>query len=86
MKKILFEIGREFLNIIFGNVYNKIGLSLLLSIVSIVLILVPTSNEIHKSKWFIIVGGILILLSLFLIYTRYLELNKKNIDKTKKGK
>ncbi len=78
MKKILIEIGREFLNIIFGNVYNKIGLSLLLFIVGVVLILVPTSNEIQKSKWFIIVGGLLILLSLLLIYTRYLELNRKN--------
>ena len=78
-KKIAIEIGMEFLNLIFGNIYTKIGLSLMLLIIGGVCIFAPIDNEIYKPKWLYIFGGILILSSILLIIKRYLEL--KNIDR-----
>lgn len=79
-KKISVEIGMEFLNVIFGNVYTRTGLSLILFIVSLTLFFAPMGNEIQKPKWFYIVGGLLILISGILIFKRYIELkrHKKN--------
>ena len=82
MKKILAEIGMEFLNVIFGNVYNKTGLSLMLLIVALICILAPMGNEEQKPSWFHIVGGILIVISMSLIVKRYLELNRKKKSET----
>ena len=82
MNKILAEIGMEFLNVIFGNVYNKTGLSLLLLIVALICIFVPMGNEVQKPKWFNIVGGILIVISILLFVRRYLELNRKQKSET----
>jgi drug/metabolite transporter (DMT)-like permease len=76
-KKILIEIGMGFLNVIFGNVYNKTGLSLMLLIVGLIFIFVPMANEEQKPKWFYIVGAILALISIFLIIKRYSELKRK---------
>ncbi|MFN3755217.1 hypothetical protein [Flavobacterium sp.] len=83
MKKILVEIGMEFLNMIFGNVYTKTGLSLMLLLISSVLIFAPITNEPEKPKWFYIVGAILALISIFLIIKRYFELNQKLKNKEK---
>jgi hypothetical protein len=82
MKKILAEIGMEFLNVIFGNVYNKTGLSLMLLIVALICIFAPMGNEEQKSSWFYIVGGILIVISMSLVVRRYLELNRKQKSET----
>ena len=77
MKKILAEIGMEFLNVIFGNVYNKTGLSLILLIIALICIFTRIGNEEQKPSWFNIVGGILIVISISLVIRRYLELNRK---------
>jgi len=82
MKKILAEIGMEFLNVIFGNVYNKTGLSLMLLIVALICIFAPMGNEEQKPSWFYIVGGILIVISMSLVVRRYLELNRKQKSET----
>ena len=82
MKKILAEIGMEFLNVIFGNVYNKTALSLMLLIVALTFIFAPMGNEEQKPKWFYIVGGILIVISMFIIIRRYLELNREKKKET----
>jgi hypothetical protein len=82
-KKIAVEIGMEFLDLIFGNIYTKIGFSLMLLIIGGICILAPIENEIYKSKVFYIVGGILVLSSILLIFKRYLEL--KNIDRKKQN-
>ena len=76
-KKLSKEIGFEFLGLIFGNVYTKIGLSLILFIVGMICILAKMENEV-KPKGFNIVGGLLILISIILISKRYLELKRKN--------
>ena len=82
MKKILAEIGMEFLNVIFGNVYNKTGLSLMLLIVALICIFAPMGNEEQKPSWLYIVGGILIVISMSLVVRRYLELNRKQKSET----
>ncbi len=77
MRKILGEIGTEFLNVLFGNVYTKTGLSLMLLIVGLVFIFAPMSNKIEKPKWFYIIGSLLVFSSILLIIKRYSELNRK---------
>lgn len=67
----------EFLNVVFGNVYTKTGLSLMLLIISLIFIFVPMEDETEKPKWFYIVGGMLALISILLIFRRYSELNRK---------
>lgn len=76
-KKISKEIGLEFLNLIFGNVYAKTGLSLLLFILGLTCIFANMENEVLKPKGFYIVGGILVLVSIILIFKRYSELKRK---------
>lgn len=79
-KKVSLEIGKEFLNLIFGNIYNKTGLSVLLFIMGLICLFTPIKNEIQKPRGFYIVGGLLILSSIVLISKRYNEL-KQNIKK-----
>jgi len=79
-KKVSLEIGKEFLNLIFGNIYNKTGFSVLLFILGLICIFAPIKNEIQKPRGFYIVGGLLILSSIILISKRYNEL-KQNIKK-----
>ncbi len=76
-KKIFSEIGLEFLNLIFGNIYTKTGLSLLLFILGLICIFANMENEV-KPKGFYIVGGLLIIISIILIFKRYIELKRKN--------
>ena len=76
-KKISTEIGLEFLNLVFGNVYTKTGFSLLLFTLGLICIFANMENEV-KPKGFYIVGGLLILISIILISKRYLELKRKN--------
>jgi hypothetical protein len=66
-----------FLNVIFGNVYNKTGLSLMLLILGLIFIFVPMASEEQRPKWFYIVGVILALISILLIIKRYSELKQK---------
>lgn len=76
-KKIVIEIGLEFLNLIVGNIYTKTGLSLLLFILGLVCIFANMTNEIQKPKGFYVVGGILVLVSIILIFIRCSELKRK---------
>lgn len=76
-KKIVIEIGLEFLNLIVGNIYTKTGLSLLFFILGLVCIFANMANEIQKPKGFYIVGGILVLVSIILILIRCSELKQK---------
>ena len=76
-KKIVTEIGLEFLNLIVGNIYTKTGLSLLLFILGLVCIFANMTNEIQKPEGFYIVGGILVLVSIILIFIRCSEMKQK---------
>jgi hypothetical protein len=79
-KKVSLEIGKELLNLVFGNIYNKTGFSVLLFILGLICIFSPIKNEPQKPIGFYIVGGLLILSSIILISKRYNEL-KQNIKK-----
>jgi hypothetical protein len=76
-KKISAEIGLEFLNLIFGNIYSKTGFSLLLFIIGLIFIFANMENEV-KPRGLYLFGGLLILISILLISKRYLELKRKN--------
>ncbi|WP_131387731.1 hypothetical protein [Flavobacterium suncheonense] len=78
MKQIFAEIGKEFINVILGNVYSKTGLSLMLLLIGLICIFAPIGNEEQKPKWFYIVGSVLTIISILLIVRRYFELKKKN--------
>jgi hypothetical protein len=78
-KIILKEILKEFVNLIFGNVFNKIGLSLLCFIISLTFFFAKMENDITKPLILKLFGVGFILISLTLILMRYSEIkNKKN--------
>ncbi len=84
-KKVLKEIGKEFLNLIFGNVYNRIGLSLLIFLIGSVIIFAPMEDKTQKPKWFFIVGGLFIAISLMLVIKRYLQLKIEMESENRNG-
>lgn len=79
---IIKELLGEFINLLFGNVWNKVGLSILLLIIAIPLILSPVigvdGKPEEKSSSFYVFGGILILSSIYLIVRRWKELKEKS--------
>ena len=76
--KVLFiEIGKAFINLIFGNAYDRIGLSLILLIPGIAFIFIGISQELKHPEILYVIGGLLILASLRLIIKRYSELKRK---------
>lgn len=79
--RITKEIGLEFVNLIFGNVYTKIGISLVFLIIGLVLIFANFENGTQKPQVFYILGFISIIVSLVLVLIRYSELKEKFSDK-----
>jgi cytochrome c biogenesis protein CcdA len=79
-KVLVTEIGKAFINLIFGNAYNKIGLSLILLILGISFIWIGISQELKHPKILYIIGGLFILASIILMLKRYTEL-KHNTEK-----
>lgn len=75
------ELLGEFINVFSGNVWNKIGLSILLLGLAITCILCPIvglkDEPIQKPLSFYIIGGALILVSFYLIGRRWKELKEK---------
>jgi hypothetical protein len=75
------ELLGEFINLLFGNVWNKVGLSILLLVLAMVCFLSPIvglNNEpIDKPFSFYVVGGLLTLISIYLIARRCKELKEK---------
>lgn len=78
-KVLVIEIGKAFANLIFGNAYNKIGLSLILLIPGIGFICIGASQELKYPEILYIIGCLFILASIILILKRYSEL-KRNIE------
>ena len=80
--QILKEILGDFINVFLGNVWNKIGLSVLLMGLAIICILSPivglNDEPVQKPLSFYIIGGVLILISLYLVGRRWKELKEKN--------
>lgn len=75
------ELLSEFVNVLFGNVWNKVGLSIILFGIALILILSPIigvdgKQEDKPSSWYVF-GGILILSSIYLILRRWKELKAK---------
>ena len=75
-RKIVVEIFGEFINLAVGNVYNKIGLSLLLLAISLALFFSPIQNVEIKPNGFYIFGVILLSISAVLIFKRFHEIKK----------
>jgi hypothetical protein len=86
--KILFiEIAKAFLNLIFGDAHNRIGLSLILLIPGIGFIFIGiTKEEIKHPEILYVIGGLFILASITLILKRYSELKQKTESQTESGK
>jgi hypothetical protein len=83
--KVLFiEIGKAFVNLIFGNAYNRIGLSLVLLIPGIGFIFIGILQEIKHAEILYSIGGLFILASLILILKRYSELKRKTESPTER--
>ena len=76
------ELLGDFVNLLFGQVWNKVGLSLLLIVLGLVFILSPIVG--HDGKPLdtpishYIIGSTLLVTSVILIVTRWTELKKKN--------
>jgi hypothetical protein len=81
-KTLLIEIGKGFLNLIFGNAYNRIGLSLILLIPGIGFIFIGISQEVKHPEILYVIGGLFILASIILIVKRYSELKQKTKSQT----
>ena len=75
-KVLLIEIGKAFVNLIFGNAYTKIGVSLILLIPGISFIFIAQSQELKRPEILYILGGLFILVSGILVWKRYSELKK----------
>ncbi len=78
-KVLLTEIGKAFINLIFGNAYKRIGLSLILLIPGIGFLFIAESQKLKHAEILYIIGGLFILVSIILISKRYSEL-KRNIE------
>lgn len=81
-KILLIEIGKAFVNLIFGNAYNKIGLSLILLIPGIGFLFIAVSQKLKHAEILYIIGGLFILASIILILKRYSELKQKTKSQT----
>lgn len=83
--QIIKEIFFEFINLLAGNIWNKIGLSILLIILSMVCIFssVTSQNgeELDKPIIFTITGYVLLIVSLCLIGMRFKEIRDRNKNK-----
>ena len=81
--QIVKELLGEFINVFLGNVWNKVGLSILLLGLAIICILSPiiglNDEPIQKPLPFYIIGGVLILISFYLVGRRWKELKEKNM-------
>ena len=85
-KTLLIEIGKGFTNLIFGNAYNRIGLSLILLIPGIGFLFIAESQKLKYPEILYVIGGLFILVSVILILKRYLELKQKTQSQTDSGK
>jgi putative Mn2+ efflux pump MntP len=76
------ELIGEFINLLFGNVWTKVGLSFLLFVLGLVLIMSPLVGQddkpLNKPSFFYIIGSALIVISVGLIVKRWTELKRKN--------
>lgn len=85
-KTLLIEIGKGFANLIFGNAYNRIGLSLILLIPGIGFLFIAESQKLKHPEILYVIGGLFILVSITLILKRYSELKQKTESQTESGK
>ncbi len=76
-KMLLIEIGKGFVNLILGNAYNRIGLSLILLIPGIGFLFIAKSQKLKHPEILYVIGGLFILVSITLILKRYSELKQK---------
>lgn len=83
-KVLIMEIGKAFINLIFGNAYTKIGLSLILLIPGIGFIFIPESQKLKHPEILYIIGGLFILVSIMLLLKRYSELKQNSDNQTVK--
>ena len=73
-KSLFIEIGKSFVNMIFGNVYSKIGLSLILLVPGIGFLFMSESQKPKHNLSLLLIGILYILVSIILIFKRYFEL------------
>ncbi len=76
------EFAGEFVDLLFGNVWNKVGLSILLFVIAMACMLSPVvgldGEPIDNPDTFYVVGAVLILISICLIAKRWKELKEKS--------
>lgn len=76
------ELIGEFINLLFGNVWTKVGLSLLLFVLGLVFIMSPLIGQdekpLNKPSAFYIIGSVFLIISVGLIVKRWTELKKKS--------
>uniref|UniRef100_UPI00404B71D0 hypothetical protein n=1 Tax=Flavobacterium sp. TaxID=239 RepID=UPI00404B71D0 len=70
------EIGKAFVNLVFGNAFNKIGLSLILLIPGIGFLIIAASAKLKHPEILYVLGFLFILASLRLVLKRYSELKR----------
>ncbi|KIC90272.1 hypothetical protein OI18_23325 [Flavihumibacter solisilvae] len=79
---IIIELLCEFVNVVYGNACGKIGLSIILLIIALVCLFSPVvgldNKPINKHFSFYITGGVLIIISFYLIVRRWKGLKKKS--------
>ncbi len=80
VKNICRELLMEFVNLFVGNVYNKIGFSVLLLVISLILFLSPIQNVEVKPTALYVIASILPLISFYLIFQRFKELKRQKND------
>ena len=75
------ELLGEFINVLLGNVWNKIGLSILLFALTMVCTFSPIvgleGKSMDKSLVWYVFGGILFSISIFLIAIRWKEIKRE---------
>lgn len=77
VKTLVIEIGKAFVNLIFGNAHNKIGLSLILLIPGIGFVIIAAFEKLKYPEILYVIGTLFILASIRLILKRYSELKRK---------
>jgi hypothetical protein len=71
------EIAIEFIGVFLGNLTTKIGANMLLFVIGMVFLFSPISGQKDKPLIFYIIGGILILISIYLFSRRWKEIKNK---------
>lgn len=80
--QIVKELLGEFINVFLGNVWNKVGLSVLLLGLAIICILCPmvglNDESVQRSFSFYLIGGLFIFISFYIIWRRWKELKENS--------